>query len=186
MSGHLFEGNPVCEGTTRRGTDRLILGLGARGWSRPRTTPGIQGALGDLRLRPRKRRAAPGSGECARGCHFKLKRERAGERQGARDGLLGACPDCGANFPLQGRQGSRGCIPGSPGSFHAFNAGTAAGFRLSCSGSPRGRRREVWRPEVVRGQELEAGVGSRFVDRRGQRPGERRGSGGERGRGGGS
>lgn len=36
------------------------------------------------------------SGESARGCHFKLKRERAGERQGARDGLLGACPDCGA------------------------------------------------------------------------------------------
>lgn len=68
---------------------------------------------------------------------------------------------------------------------HAFNAGTAAGFRLSCSGSPRGRRREVRRPEVVRGLELEAGVGSRFVDRRGQRPGERRGSGGERGGGGG-
>lgn len=68
---------------------------------------------------------------------------------------------------------------------HAFNAGTAAGFRLSCSGSPRGRRREVRRPEVVRGLELEAGVGSGFVDRRGQRPGEWRGSGGERGGGGG-
>lgn len=43
--------------------------------------PGLRGALGDLGLRPRKRRAAPGSGESARGCHFKLKREREGGGQ---------------------------------------------------------------------------------------------------------
>lgn len=55
-------------------------GLGVRGWTRPRgdPTPGPRGALGDLPLRPRKRRAALRSGESARGCHFKLKRERAG------------------------------------------------------------------------------------------------------------
>lgn len=36
--------------------------------------------LGDPRLRPRKRRAAPRSEERARGCHFKLNGERAGGR----------------------------------------------------------------------------------------------------------
>lgn len=55
-------------------------------------------ALGDLRLRFSLRCSAPWSRESAR--HFKFKKERAGgqagEREGARGGLLGACPDCGA------------------------------------------------------------------------------------------
>lgn len=61
-------------------------------------TPQDPTALGDLRLRFSLRCSAPWSRESAR--HFKFKKERAGgqagEREGARGGLLGACPDCGA------------------------------------------------------------------------------------------
>lgn len=74
--------------------------------------PGLRGALGDLQLRQGQRRAAPRSGKSARGCHFKLKKERAGEREGARGGLLGACPDCGA-VPVCARPG------GAPDPHHA-------------------------------------------------------------------
>lgn len=49
---------------------------------------------GDLLLRPRKRGAAPRSGECARGCHFKLKteRERGGRARGSARRAPGSVP----------------------------------------------------------------------------------------------
>lgn len=57
--------------------------------------------LGIFGLDPGSAAQLPGA-ETALG-FVTLKRERAGEREGARGGLLGACPDCGA---------ARDCRPG--------------------------------------------------------------------------
>ena len=83
------------------------LGLGVRGWARPQTTPGIRGALADLRLRPRQRHAAPGSGERARGCPFKLKRERAagGRARGSARRAPGSVPGLRRSSRLPPRPG---------------------------------------------------------------------------------
>ncbi|KAH0508070.1 Synaptotagmin-12 [Microtus ochrogaster] len=105
------------------------------------------------------RRSAPSSRESARGCHFKFKKERAGgqagEREGARGGLLGACPDCGA--ALFGRRAPRSPRSVQRGSGARRVPATLQGWRSGWqSSSCASQRREAGTGAAKQRQRLES------------------------------